>query len=158
MKLHLLFGVADLYPAGVSVRTVGGIPPCRRSPPVRAAGETCQMAPCTANYQLRQREPRDNFLRTDFNQDLARINAAWRGFQGGSSARALVGVLFPAWCRGRLPDHRHGNRFLDRGRWDPSQRVGDPVHLPRFDLTKKSFRAYVRGTPGRKCAGPRKAG
>lgn len=51
------------------------------------------MAPCTANYQLRQREPRDNFLRTDFNQDLARINAAWRGFQGGFSAHALVGYF-----------------------------------------------------------------
>ncbi|OUQ82778.1 hypothetical protein B5E42_08835 [Flavonifractor sp. An10] len=53
----------------------------------------------TANYQLRQREPRDNFLRTDFNQDLARINAAWRGFQGGFLLMHSLGT-FPCMVPG----------------------------------------------------------
>ena len=36
------------------------------------------MATYTANYQLHQWVPEDNFLRTDFNQDFARIDAGIR--------------------------------------------------------------------------------
>lgn len=36
------------------------------------------MAQYTANYQLHQWVPEDNFLRTDFNQDFARIDAGIR--------------------------------------------------------------------------------
>ena len=34
------------------------------------------MATYTANYQLHQWVPEDNFLRTDFNQDFQKIDAA----------------------------------------------------------------------------------
>ena len=34
------------------------------------------MAQYTADYQLHQRESQDNFLRTDFSQDFAKIDAA----------------------------------------------------------------------------------
>ena len=37
------------------------------------------MATYTANYQLHQWVPEDNFLRTDFNQDFAKIDTALAG-------------------------------------------------------------------------------
>lgn len=39
------------------------------------------MAAYTANYQLHQWEPQDNFLRTDFNQDFQKIDAALAGLK-----------------------------------------------------------------------------
>ena len=44
--------------------------------PAGTAEEGCQMATYTANYQLHQWVPEDNFLRTDFNQDFQKIDAA----------------------------------------------------------------------------------
>ena len=41
------------------------------------------MATYTANYQLHQWVPEDNFLRTDFNQDFQKIDAALAGLEAG---------------------------------------------------------------------------
>ena len=40
------------------------------------------MANYTEHYQLHQWEPGDPFLRTDFNEDLAKIDAALSQFSG----------------------------------------------------------------------------
>ena len=54
------------------------------------------MAQYTANYQLHQWEPQDNFLRTDFNQDFAKIDAALASIKvladGKVSPAALAAV------------------------------------------------------------------
>lgn len=39
------------------------------------------MATYTSNYQLHQWEPTDDFLRTDFNADFAKIDAAIKGVE-----------------------------------------------------------------------------
>ena len=39
------------------------------------------MASYTSNYQLHQWVPGDNFLRTDFNEDFAKIDAAIKGVE-----------------------------------------------------------------------------
>ena len=39
------------------------------------------MASYTTNYQLHQWEPSDNFLRTDFNEDLKKIDEAIKGIE-----------------------------------------------------------------------------
>lgn len=44
------------------------------------------MASYTENYQLHQWEPEDNFLRTDFNQDFARLDAALRAAEDRAAA------------------------------------------------------------------------
>ena len=41
------------------------------------------MATYTANYQLHQWVPEDNFLRTDFNTDFQKIDAALAGLEAG---------------------------------------------------------------------------
>ena len=43
------------------------------------------MASYTANYQLHQWEPADFFLRTDFNADFAKLDAALAGKAGRRS-------------------------------------------------------------------------
>lgn len=44
------------------------------------------MANYTPNYQLHQWEPEDKFLRTDFNQDLSKIDTALDGLADKSAA------------------------------------------------------------------------
>ena len=44
------------------------------------------MANYTPNYQLHQWEPQDPFLRTDFNQDLQKIDSALNGLEDKSTA------------------------------------------------------------------------
>ena len=46
------------------------------------------MANYTANYQLHQWAPEDNFLRTDFNTDFAKIDAALKSNADASAAQA----------------------------------------------------------------------
>ena len=48
------------------------------------------MATYTTNYQLHQWEPGDNFLRTDFNADFAKIDAAIKGVEPAANT-ALAG-------------------------------------------------------------------
>ena len=70
------------------------------------------MANYTPNYGLHQWEPEDNFLRTDFNQDFAKIDAAIQGVadtadakKADKSALAEVKGLAEGKCRvipGRL--------------------------------------------------------
>ena len=43
------------------------------------------MATYTANYQLHQWVPEDNFLRTDFNADFQKIDAALAGLRDGKA-------------------------------------------------------------------------
>lgn len=53
------------------------------------------MAQYTPNYGLHQWEPQDNFLRTDFNQDFAKIDAAVKSLEGAVDAK-LDGKVGPA--------------------------------------------------------------
>ena len=48
------------------------------------------MASYTTNYQLHQWVPGDNFLRTDFNEDFAKIDAAIKGVETAANT-ALAG-------------------------------------------------------------------
>lgn len=64
------------------------------------------MAQYTPNYGLHQWEPQDNFLRTDFNQDFAKIDTAIKGVETAAEAKkadksALVQVktLAESKCR-----------------------------------------------------------
>ena len=72
------------------------VPVCPKTLPAGTAEEGCQMATYTANYQLHQWVPEDNFLRADFNQDFAKIDAALASLQiqtdGKASAAALAEV------------------------------------------------------------------
>ena len=45
------------------------------------------MATYTTNYQLHQWEPGDNFLRTDFNADFAKIDAAIKALETATDAK-----------------------------------------------------------------------
>ena len=51
------------------------------------------MAQYTANYQLHQWVPEDNFLRTDFNQDFAKIDAALAGLKTLADSKASSAAL-----------------------------------------------------------------
>lgn len=51
------------------------------------------MANYTPNYQLHQWEPEDKFLRTDFNQDLSRIDTALDGLADKSAALEAAAAL-----------------------------------------------------------------
>ena len=63
------------------------------------------MATYTANYQLHQWVPEDNFLRTDFNTDFQKIDAALAGLkalaEGKAGAAALEAVRQLAEGRAR---------------------------------------------------------
>ena len=48
----------------------------------------------TANYGLCQWEPQDNFLRTEFNQDNAKIDAALAGLESGKADNSSVDTRF----------------------------------------------------------------
>ena len=63
-------------------------------PPGMTAGRDIFMATYTSNYQLHQWVPGDNFLRTDFNTDFQKIDAALGSIraQASSSASAVSGV------------------------------------------------------------------
>ena len=45
------------------------------------------MANYTPNYGLHQWEPGDNFLRTDFNQDFAKIDTAIKALETATDAK-----------------------------------------------------------------------
>ena len=51
------------------------------------------MAKYTSNYNLHQWEPGDNFLRTDFNEDFAKIDAALAGKPDQADLSALQTVV-----------------------------------------------------------------
>ena len=64
------------------------------------------MANYTPNYGLHQWEPGDNFLRTDFNEDFAKLDAAIKGVadtaeskKADKSALAEVRTLAESKCR-----------------------------------------------------------
>lgn len=48
------------------------------------------MASYTANYRLHQWEPEDHFLRTDFNEDFAKLDAAIKGVSTAAAAQAAA--------------------------------------------------------------------
>ena len=48
------------------------------------------MATYTANYGLHQWEPTDSFLRTDFNEDLAKIDTGIKAAQTEAAAKSAV--------------------------------------------------------------------
>ncbi len=54
------------------------------------------MSTKTPNYQLNQWEPSDQFLRTDFNEDNAKIDAALSGKASASALTALTGRVSSA--------------------------------------------------------------
>lgn len=56
------------------------------------------MASYTSNYQLHQWVPEDNFLRTDFNEDFAKIDAAL-GEKAGVEELAEVQTMAGNKCR-----------------------------------------------------------
>ena len=56
------------------------------------------MANYTEHYQLHQWEPEDDFLRTDFNEDFAKIDAAL-GEKAGVEELAEVQALARSKCR-----------------------------------------------------------
>ncbi len=51
------------------------------------------MASYTANYQLHQWEPADFFLRTDFNADFAKLDAALAGKAGLADLAEKLGAV-----------------------------------------------------------------
>ena len=51
------------------------------------------MAQYTANYQLHQWVPEDNFLRTDFNQDFQKIDTALAGLKTLADGKAGTAAL-----------------------------------------------------------------
>ena len=51
------------------------------------------MATYTANYQLHQWAPEDNFLRTDFNTDFQKIDAALAGLKALADGKAGTDAL-----------------------------------------------------------------
>ena len=51
------------------------------------------MATYTANYQLHQWVPEDNFLRTDFNQDFQKIDSALASLQTQTDSKASSAAL-----------------------------------------------------------------
>ena len=51
------------------------------------------MATYTANYQLHQWAPEDNFLRTDFNTDFQKIDAALAGLKALADGKAGTAAL-----------------------------------------------------------------
>lgn len=51
------------------------------------------MGTFTPNYQLHQWDPQDNFLRTDFNTDLSKIDTALAGKADNSAITSLQGQL-----------------------------------------------------------------
>ena len=51
------------------------------------------MATYTANYQLHQWVPEDNFLRTDFNQDFQKIDSALASLQTQTDSKASSTAL-----------------------------------------------------------------
>ena len=53
------------------------------------------MAQYTPNYGLHQWEPGDNFLRTDFNQDFAKIDTAFQSLESAVDTK-LAGKISPA--------------------------------------------------------------
>ena len=60
------------------------------------------MATFTSNYQLHQWVPEDDFLRTDFNTDFQKIDAALAGLEAGKAAQSsLAAAQSPANGRAR---------------------------------------------------------
>ena len=53
------------------------------------------MANYTPNYGLHQWEPGDNFLRTDFNQDFAKIDTAIKALETATDAKVEGGDVQP---------------------------------------------------------------
>ena len=51
------------------------------------------MATYTENYQLHQWVPEDDFLRTDFNTDFQKIDAALAGLEAGKAAQSSLAAL-----------------------------------------------------------------
>ena len=51
------------------------------------------MATYTSNYQLHQWVPEDDFLRTDFNTDFQKIDAALAGLEAGKAAQSSLAAL-----------------------------------------------------------------
>ena len=51
------------------------------------------MAAYTSNYQLHQWVPEDDFLRTDFNTDFQKIDAALAGLEANKAAQSSLAAL-----------------------------------------------------------------
>ena len=85
-------------PFSPSRDTAGGLPPpfdrraplCPGPPAGRTAREGCFLATYTTNYQLHQWEASDDFLRTDFNEDFAKIDAVIRSAVETAQAKPEV--------------------------------------------------------------------
>ena len=68
------------------------------------------MASYTANYQLHQWEPADFFLRTDFNADFAKLDAALAGKAGLAELAEKLGAV-----TGSYTGDGSANRTITRG-------------------------------------------
>ena len=61
------------------------------------------MSRFTTNYQLHQWDPEDNFLRTDFNTDLSKIDTALAGKADNSDITNLQNRSTASPIQARLP-------------------------------------------------------
>ena len=102
------------------------------------------MASYTSNYQLHQWVPGDNFLRTDFNEDFAKIDAAIKGVEtAANTALALkadkteltqaCGALDEAKCEtltGSYTGNGANTRTIDLGCAPRAVFVGEFLAVP----------------------------
>ena len=102
------------------------------------------MATYTSNYQLHQWVPGDNFLRTDFNTDFQKIDAAIKGVEtAANTALALkadkteltqaCGALDEAKCEtltGRYTGNGANTRTIDLGCAPRAVFVGEFLAVP----------------------------